>query len=600
MVKKSLSRQLAEAVTKDGFYDKESGTLFLTNPGISFDVLKGLAKRHNFTIGQTESGEFVSIPVSEKYSPLQSGDYSLYDDFLSSYTFYDGNYSTLLTAYKTFDSLDENLGEVGLILDTYVAEVLSQGFIENPLNIKINNQNAQRLVEKVLYKNKIYQRLPNITRALAKYGNYALVLQYPYLEKWQTEENSKFDQIDIVEDLVISFINPKYFKVHTDEYLNPINYTTEQEITYVNKTQTSKNLKKVWQPWQCVHLKIDDETTEPYGKSMLWSMRSAFDQLTSLEGLLALSRASKIQRLVFYVPLPNGVSLVDSYDFMNQFRSNYLNSLFSDQGTAKAARKVPGAMSILTLPEASDGKKVTVDHIESNIDLSSTEDVQYFLDKILRNSALPKGYLVGEDVITTAQALEAQDLKLKRSLIPLKKGLLNGIMNLVENVLTHAGYDVSKLNVEVSLNEPIQIAAETIEKYNNIGELLKSLIEINPQMTDINKFQILIKLGLPYDLASLICSKVSRNSLGNNEDLSKFLMGQKLKNNQQGTEIGEDEVEFGEAIGMKVTSKTFLSENYNLKKQLREIASVGKSQDLTLVESIFKSKSKELKEDVNE
>lgn len=600
MVKKSLSRQLAEAVTKDGFYDKESGTLFLTNPGISFDVLKGLAKRHNFTIGQTESGEFVSIPVSEKYSPLQSGDYSLYDDFLSSYTFYDGNYSTLLTAYKTFDSLDENLGEVGLILDTYVAEVLSQGFIENPLNIKINNQNAQRLVEKVLYKNKIYQRLPNITRALAKYGNYALVLQYPYLEKWQTEENSKFDQIDVVEDLVISFINPKYFKVHTDEYLNPINYTTEQEITYVNKTQTSKNLKKVWQPWQCVHLKIDDETTEPYGKSMLWSMRSAFDQLTSLEGLLALSRASKIQRLVFYVPLPNGVSLVDSYDFMNQFRSNYLNSLFSDQGTAKAARKVPGAMSILTLPEASDGKKVTVDHIESNIDLSSTEDVQYFLDKILRNSALPKGYLVGEDVITTAQALEAQDLKLKRSLIPLKKGLLNGIMNLVENILTHAGYDVSKLNVEVSLNEPIQIAAETIEKYNNIGELLKSLIEINPQMTDINKFQILIKLGLPYDLASLICSKVSRNSLGSDEDLSKFLMGQKLKNNQQGTEIGEDEAEFGEAVGMKVTSKTFLSENYNLKKQLREIASVGKSQDLTLVESVFKSKSKELKEDINE
>ena len=92
-------------------------------------------------------------------------------------------------------------------------------------------------------------------------------------------------------------------------------------------------------------------------------------------------------------------------------------------------------MSILTLPESADGKKVSVDHIESNIDLSSTEDVEYFLDKILRNSSLPKGYLVGEDVITTAQ--EAQDLKLKRTLIPLKKGLLNGIMNLVENVLTH-------------------------------------------------------------------------------------------------------------------------------------------------------------------
>ena len=37
--------------------------------------------------------------------------------------------------------------------------------------------------------------------------------------------------------------------------------------------------------------------------------------------------------------------------------------------------------------------------------------------------------------------------------------------NLVENILTHCGYDVSKLEVEVALNEPIQIAAETLEKY---------------------------------------------------------------------------------------------------------------------------------------
>ena len=592
MPKNNLAKQLAETVTKDGYYDKETNSLFLTNAGISFEVLKGLAKKYSFTIGQTETGEFVSIPVSEKYSKLQSSDYSLYDDFLSSYTFYDGNYATLLTAYKTFDSLDENLGEVGLILDTYVAEVLSQGFIENPLNIKINNQTAQKLIEKVLYKNKIYQRLPNITRSLAKYGNFGLILQYPYLEKWQ-EEDTDFHKIDVEEDLIISFVNPKNFKVHTDEFLNPINYTTEQEITYVNKTQTTKNRMKVWQPWQFVHLKIDDETTEPYGKSMLWSMRSAFDQLTSLEGLLALSRASKIQRLVFYVPIPNGVSIVDSYGFMNDFKANYLNSMFSDQGSAKAARKVPGAMSILTLPESHDGKKVTVDHIESNIDLSSTEDVQYFLDKILRNSALPKGYLVGEDVITTAQALEAQDLKLKRTLIPLKHGLLTGIMNLIENILTHAGYDVSKLNVEVSLNEPIQVPADTIEKYNDIGELLKSLLELNPNMPDINKFQILIKLGLPQDLASLICSKVAINTLGNAEDLGKFLIGQKLKNNNLGTEMIDDEGDLGESVSMTLNSKTFLAENYNLKKDLRKVYDLSKTTKKELKESLFSSRFEE-------
>lgn len=587
---KTAARQLAETVVNNGFHDRETNTLFLPNPGISFDVLKGLAKKHNFTVGQTQSGEFVSIPISQKYKPLKSDDFRLYDDFLQSYTFYDGNFSTLLSAYKTIDSMAENLSEIELILDTYVAEVLSQGFIENPLNIKISNKNAQQLVEKVFYKNKIYQMLPNITKSLAKYGNYGFILQYPYLEDWQEDKEIDFKKIDVLEDLVITRVNPKYFQVNVDEFNNPINYTTDYQDKHVAKLQTTaKQTKRVWQIWQFSHFLLPDEITEPYGKSMLWSMRSAFDQLTSLEGLLALSRASKIQRLVFYVPLPNGVDIVSSYGFMNEFRAQYLNSVFSDMGAAKSGRKIPGAMSILTLPEANDGKKVEVDHIESNIDLSSTEDVEYFLDKILRNSSLPKGYLVGEDVITTAQALEAQDLKLKRTLIPLKKGLLNGIMDLTEKVLTHAGYNVGNLEIEVSLNEPIQVSADVISKYNDIGELLKSILEINNGMTNINKFQFLVKLGMPTDIASLICSTSTINVLGNEEDLAHFMINQKLKNKQIDAGINEPDME--ESVIYKINSKQYFKENYDLKKTLIDFNKITKtSSDKVLLESIYRSK----------
>lgn len=587
-----LARQLAETVVNNGFHDKETNTLFITNPGISFDVLKGLAKKHNFTIGQTDSGEFISIPVSQKYSGLKD-DFSLYDDFLQTYTFYDGNFSTLLSAYKTIDSMAENLSEIDMILDTYVAEVLSQGFIDNPLNIKISNKNAQQLVEKVFYKNKIYQMLPNITKSLAKYGNYGFILQYPYLEQWQAEKNTDFHKIDVLEDLVITRVNPKYFQVNVDEYNNPINYVTDFNDKHVAKIQVnSAKLKKVWQPWQFTHMLLPDEITEPYGKSMLWSMRSAFDQLTSLEGLLALSRASKIQRLVFYIPMPNGVDIVSSYGFMNEYRAQYLNSVFSDMGAAKSGRKIPGAMSILTMPVSADGKKVEVDKIESNIDLSSTEDVEYFLDKILRNSSLPKGYLVGEDVITTAQALEAQDLKLKRTLIPLKKGLLNGIMNLVENVLTHAGYNVANLEVEVSLNEPIQIPADVISKYNDIGELVKSLKEINSSMTNINTFQLLIKLGMPSEIASLICSKTSVNLLGNEEDLAKFMINQKIKQPGMTGQEGTAEPGMEECVKYSVNSKTYLKENYKYKQLLTEVVNASKSnnKDKVLLESLFAGK----------
>lgn len=584
-----MFKSLAKRIVENSYHDKENDILFVTNPGISFDVLKGLAKKHNFCVGSTANGEYVSIPLSYKYNNLNNEDFSIYDDFMSTYTYYDGNYNTMLSAYQTFDLMAENLSEIDLILDTYVAEVLGQGFVENPLNIRISNAKAQTLIEKVFYKNKIYQRLPNITKSLAKYGNYGFTLSYPYLENWMADdEEVDISRLDILEDLVISFINPKNFEVNCDEYLNPINYKTTEKRAYVNTRKSSREQYKIWQNWQFVHMLLPDEITEPYGKSMLWSMRSAFDQLTTLEALLGISRASKIQRLVFYVPMPNGINLVDSYGYLQEFRGQYLNSIFTDMNSNKAGRKVPGAMSILTLPMSHDGKKVEVDHIESNIDLSSVEDVQYFLDKILRNSNLPKGYLVGEDVITTAQTLDAQDLKLRRALIPLKKGLVNGIMNLVEKVLTHAGYDVSKLDVEVSLNEPIQIPADVIAKYNDICELLKSLSDLNNEMTDINKFQFLVKMGMPVDVASLIISKVSINTLDSSEDLGKFLTGQKLK-----SKTAAPVPELEETVAYSVTSKQYLKENYADAKGLQVMFNtMTTSLDRSLKEAVLKSEKK--------
>lgn len=587
---------LAKRIVENGYHDKENDILFITNPGISFETLKSLAKKHNFTVGQTKSGEYVSIPTSFKYQKSGLEDFNLYEDFSEKYTYYNKNYDTLLSAYKTFDLIDENCAEVNLMLDTYAAEVLAQGFVENPLKITISNQKAQQLIERVLYKNRIYQRLPNITRSIAKYGNYGMVLQYPYLEQWMSgEDEIDFNKIDVLEDLNISFVNPKYFKVNVDEYYNPINYETQEENTFVSKTKTSVINNKIWQPWQFVHFLIPDEITEPYGKSMLWSMRSSFDQLTTLEALLGISRASKIQRLVFYVPLPNGINLVDSYGYLNEFRTQYLNSVFTDQGSVKAGRKIPGAMSILTLPTSYDGKKVEVDHIESNIDLSSVEDVEYFLDKILRNSALPKGYLVGEDVITTAQTLEAQDLKLRRTLIPLKRALINGMMTLIENILTHAGYDVEKIDVEVAINEPIQIPADVIEKYADIGELLGAFIELNQDMPDANKFQFLVKMGMPVDIASLVCSKVTINTLPNAEDLGKFLIGQKMKT--PGTISAAPELE--ETVKYSLSSGQFLKENVDLKYQLKNFRDeIRTGLDRALKESLLKSKP--AKEELNE
>lgn len=586
---KSFLRKLAESIVKTSSYDKATNTLFVSNPAISFDTLKNLAKKCKFEIGQMSNGEYVSVPLQYKNVKFGQDDIysSLYDTFIDTYTYYENNYSTLLTSYRTYDLMDENLAEVPLILDTYAAEVLAQGFITDPLNIQISDKKAEEKIFKILYRNNFFEKIPNITRSIAKYGNYGITLSYPCLENIIEPEDTKdINEIDPEKDLILNYINPKNFKVHVDKYNNPINYSTTSSVTYNNISKPGSVENKIWQPWQFVHILIPDEVTEPYGKSMLWSMRSPFDQLTILEAFLGISRASRIQRLVFYVPMPEGVSIVDSYGQLNEFKTKYINSIFTDTPSLRSGRKIPAATSILTLPVSADGKKVEVDHIESTIDLSSIEDVEYFLDKLLRNSKLEKGYLVGDDVITTAQTLEAQSLKLRRTLIPLKTALLNGVLRLIENIAAHCGYNVNKLSINVSLNEPIQLTADTIAKYKDICELLLLFKDVNPNLTEINKYQILVKFGIPLDIAELICSNSSLNKSDTPEDLAKFLAQQKIK-----IQSGELQPALDESIvttKYKVSSRSIVD---NRLEDLKELSSIVKDyNNRELKESVLKSK----------
>ena len=82
----------AKYISENALYDNDTETLFLSNPGISFDVLKSLSKKRNFTIGTLADHEYVSIPTRMKYED----EISLYDDFMASYTYYNNNYDTLL------------------------------------------------------------------------------------------------------------------------------------------------------------------------------------------------------------------------------------------------------------------------------------------------------------------------------------------------------------------------------------------------------------------------------------------------------------------------------------------------------------------------
>ena len=110
-------------------------------------------------------------------------------------------------------------------------------------------------------------------------------------------------------------------------------------------------------------------------------------------------------------------------------------------------------------------------------------------------------------------------------------------------------------------------------------------------MTAINQYQFLLKMGIPYDIASLVMSSESINTMSTSEDLGKFLINKKLKNGQATLPAPEEDVNFGESVKYSVNSKTFLKANYSLKKQLNEVYKTIKGVDRDLKENVLKSKN---------
>ena len=158
---------------------------------------------------------------------------------------------------------------------------------------------------------------------------------------------------------------------------------------------------------------------------------------------------------------------------------------------------------------------------------------------------------------------------------------------------------------KVSLKKPIQVSSDNIAKYADIVELTKSISELNP-MTKINRYQLMVELGMPATIARLINSTVSIATMKDKTELKKFMVNQNTVSSKNTSSVElEDSDEALAALesvsnstitDMTVTSKMFLNENYELGLNLQDmcIALKTPNKSRTLLESILKPKTEEL------
>lgn len=525
------------------FRDETQGqsTELVETAPMNKDLLNKLSSHFNVEIQKDDKGDYAIFP-SEILNGISSakGQIPNFIDFwLGKIDVDTVTEQSRRNRYSMYQAMSQYSMEALLMLDAYADESLGVGFTNEPISVIVNDNELQKKLNRVLERNNILDRARGTIRNLCKWGDMGYHIRISDNKKITNEEDK----------IVVSSVLPIHWEIQflkTMDYKDiPVSYKKTDILPGLSRFEDEsiesylslygkKNKKKSdrMPPWELVQVSLYDEEYSPYGKSILEPLRVSYDQLSTIEALLALSRASRIDRLLIKVPAASN-NPVAAMQQVNNFKGQYKNLIFNDSsGGKKAHGKANGLNDVMFMPNID---KFEIDRIQSSMDISSTEDAEYFRDKMITATGLPKGYFLADEVTDRGNALANQDLKFVRKLIPIQKSFAKGLTNLCTVLLTHLGADWNKVEVKVEIKRPTQISRDIIESYTSITRAASDMFDSYLRAVEggdetPNKYKpatkvyqdLLIKMGMPKDIAKLfhendnVEDKIS-------EDISKAL-----------------------------------------------------------------------------
>jgi len=487
------------------------GTHIMETVTLSPDRIAGLASRLGLQVVQADDGSYFSLPPNIDLTG-QQGEIKLQfiDHWLEETVGKSRVENERNRRCQTYKIMDDAMAEACISLDTYADECLAVGFVEDPIEIKFNDKAVGKQVLAVLDKNEIIKRSRSYVRNQIKYGDLGIKLELPRPD----------NDTDVI-DIGLEYIDPLQWEavIPKDGGHLAVGYRLDDKFNrWVKNPTSSGRRQKILQPWEFVQMTVYDQDFRPYGRSLLEGMRIDFDHLVTLEALLALSRASRVERLVIKIPT-GSTNPVQAAQKIQSLKAQFKNIIFKDTSLGtKTYGKTPGLTDVLFMPsdQGFDTAKLS-----SNVDLSSVEDVEYFRDKAIQTSGLTKGYFLADESMTDrGSALQAQDIKFARKLLHYQNAWSEGLVRLCLVVATYvAKADPANLEITVGLKKPPQMALTMIDAYAKISETAAMLINnfrtssastnpetgepVMPAIKGNLYTNLLITLGMPRNVANL-------------------------------------------------------------------------------------------------
>lgn len=476
---------------------KTPGTQVMETVTLSPERLDALADLLGVQVTQDKEGKYVAVPANADLNDpkFQANFIQHWMDQGSVNGQAEAQRNTRTATYK---AMDTNMAEASIALDAYADEALGMGFVESPIKVTINDKNVGKLVTDLMVKNQIFTRARSMIRNLIKYGDLGYKITLP-----------KSKDSDFM-DITLEYVDPGSWECVTAQGSQTVvGYNLGEHRQGRNRSMPTSSKAGRTQLWEFVQMSVFDEDSRPYGRSLLEPMRVDFDHLVTMEALLALSRASRVERLVIKVPT-GSQNAVQAAQKIQAIKAQYKSMIFKDSslGGAKSYARTPALTDVLFVPSDSG---FSIDRLPSGMDVSSTDDVEYFRNRAFVVTGLPKGYFLHDATVTRGAALQQQDIMFARKLVQYQTAFVEGLTKMITILAVYVdGADLENLEVKVELQRPPQLDLTMVQYYLTLAQTAAQLIQTWQQssggqiQTPPDMYSLLLmQLGMPPQVAEM-------------------------------------------------------------------------------------------------
>lgn len=389
----------------------------------------------------------------------------------------------LMQRYADYENMDD-YPELSAVLDIYADNATVPDSVRNRTIWTASKDKVYRdIADDLIYRRlRLEEDIWAVTRSLCKYGNvFAEVLMnengvvglnYLPAPTVRRIEDEKGALLGFVQDPRMTF---SAGLTHIERWINGA----------ITREQAYQDTGLIFfAPWEVVHWRLRSKyLRSTYGYGVLDSSRWVWKRLQMLEDSALVYKLTRSPaRYAFYVDtgdLPPRQAVA----YVNDVRRGYKKKKLFNQNTGQLEfRYNPLAQDEDFWVPTRGGRESTRIDVISGPDWQSMEDIEYFRDKLVAATKVPKSYMGYGDGETSKAALAQEDVQFARTAMRIQREVKNGLNQVGRIHFAVLGIDPDVVRWDYEMTIPSSVfEMQQIEVLNARADLAGNLQDYYPR-----------------------------------------------------------------------------------------------------------------------